>query len=81
MTNMTGTPAVHTLHHVLTFITALGCIHIGAMALGYNILDMGFLMPISMWIEYFFGICGLISLALVVFHGTFCHCMHCEKVK
>jgi len=62
------------LHHVLTFICTLAAIHIGLLAVGYNILAIGFLASFAKPIEYIIGLAGLGNLLLCIMHASFCHC-------
>jgi hypothetical protein len=73
-------PALHMFYHVVFFLSALGALHVGLLAMGYNVLGMPFLMNLAKPIEYIFGLAGLISLVLMIFmHSMVCNCSGCPR--
>ncbi len=68
-------PALKMAHHVLCFVTALGALHVGLVAMGYNLLGFPFLVAFARPIEYIFGLAGLASLVMLFMHTAFCDCM------
>lgn len=71
---MTKSPGMYALTAAVWIITAIGSLHVGLMAMGYNMLHMQFLAGLARPIEYIFGIAGVLSLILFVVHGSCCHC-------
>jgi hypothetical protein len=67
-------PAMHFIGAAACVISSIGAIHIGLLAMGYNLLNMQFLMGLARPIEYLFGIAGVISLVLFIMYGCCCHC-------
>lgn len=65
------------LHHAVCFLTALAGIHVGLMAMGYNVLHMGMLSGFAMPIEYLFGLAGVAGLVMWFMHTFFCDCSAC----
>lgn len=59
-------------------VTALGSLHAGMMAMGYNLLAHPMFAMFGKLLEYGFGIFGAISLVMFVAHlmGA-CSCSHC----
>jgi uncharacterized membrane protein YuzA (DUF378 family) len=68
-------PALRMFHHVLCWVTALGSLHVGLVAMGWNVFVMvpGIAM-LAQPVAYLFGFAGLASLVMLVFHGIFFHC-------
>ena len=60
-------------HHVVCFLTALAAIHVGLMAMGYNLLGMGFLVQFAKPIDYIFGLAGVAAVVMFFMH-IFCDC-------
>jgi uncharacterized membrane protein YuzA (DUF378 family) len=71
---MMKSPALRALAGIVWVITAIGCIHIGLLALGYNLLGIQFLAGLTKPIEYIFGAAGVISLLLFFMHSATCKC-------
>jgi hypothetical protein len=63
-------------------ITALGSLHAGLLAMGYDLLAHPMLMSFGKILGYGFGIFGAISLVMFVGHlmGA-CSCAHCCNGK
>ncbi len=73
-------PALKMFHHVVLFLSALGALHVGLLAMGYNVLGVPFLATFARPIEYIFGLSGLISLVTMLFmHSMICDCMGCPR--
>ena len=68
-------PALKMAHHVLCFVTALGSLHVGLVAMNFNLLGYPFLAPFALPIEYIFGLAGLASLVMLFMHTAFCDCV------
>lgn len=71
---MMRSPVVKVLFSVVWFLTAVAAIHIGLMAMGYNMLSMHILANFAKPLEYIFGIAGVISLLLFFMHTATCKC-------
>ncbi len=71
---MMRSPAMKIVASVVWALTAIGCIHIGLLALNYNFLSMAPLVHFARPLEYIFGIAGVISLVLFVMHSGCCWC-------
>ena len=65
------------LHSVVCLLTSLAALHIGLMAVGYNLLGTGFLGGFARPIEYIFGLAGIAGLVMWVLHTFFCDCLSC----
>lgn len=63
---MMKSPLGRTVHHVITIIAALGALHVGLLAMGYNMLGLPFLAQFTRPIEYIFGLAGAITLVMCV---------------
>ena len=72
-------PLMKTLGTIVWVITALASIHIGLMAMGYNVLDMAHISQYSRTIDYIVGIAGVISLLmLIMMLGSGCGSCECD---
>lgn len=65
---------LHPIAHLLYFVNALCALHVGVMQFGYNVLAMPALAGSAMYINYAFGISGILSLVFLVMHGFSCAC-------
>jgi len=71
-------PALRTFHHVVCWLTALGSLHVGLVAMGWNVFGMvPALATLAMPLAYLFGLAGLASLVMLVMHA-FCGCGSCS---
>jgi hypothetical protein len=72
---MMKTPLMRSCGAAVWLITALGCIHLGLMAMGYNPIETLGLQNMAKVIGYIFGIAGVASL-IMFFMGGCCggHC-------
>lgn len=75
---MMKSPAMKSVGIILWALTSLGALHVGLMAMGYNLLAFAPLMSFAKPIEYIIGIAGLISFVLLVMHGGCCACADCN---
>lgn len=63
--------------HIVWFVTAIGAIHLGLMAAGYNLIDTLHLGHLARTIDYIFGIAGVLSLIMLVMCMTSSCCRAC----
>lgn len=71
-------PALQLFHHIVDFLTAFAAVHLGLLAMGYNVFGVQFLMNLERPFGYIFGIAGIISLIFMVgMHGMYCDCRGC----
>jgi uncharacterized membrane protein YuzA (DUF378 family) len=59
---------------IVWLLTAIGCIHIGLMAMGHDLLMMVGMHHMGQIIGYIFGIAGVLSLVMFVMSLTKDHC-------
>ncbi len=65
---------MHMVGSIVWLLTAVGCIHLGLVAFGYDLLTM---MSMSQWAHYcgiLFGVAGVASLILFFMGGGGCGC-------
>jgi len=62
------------LYSAVCLLTSLAALHVGMMAMDYNMLAMGFLANFARPLEMIFGIAGAIGLVMWVMHTFFCDC-------
>lgn len=56
------------------FINSIAALHLGFMAFGYNILNMGFLANLATPLAYLFGISGTLGLVMWFMQIFYCKC-------
>ncbi|MBI2774932.1 hypothetical protein HYX58_02910 [Candidatus Dependentiae bacterium] len=75
---MMHTSGMRLMCMIVCLITALGSIHLGLMALGYNPLEMLHIMQYEKIVYYIIGACGVIALLKLVMGACSSHCgCHC----
>ena len=66
-------------------VTALACINMGLMPLGFNVFALGWVQAnlggMMDPIHYFIGLCGAVSLGMFVMSCMYCHACGCESSK
>ena len=71
-------PAIHILGMIAWLLTALGAIHLGLIALGFDFWKMQFLANLPAWsplaVGYAMGAAGVISLILWFMNLGNAHC-------
>lgn len=69
-----NSPVMKMVGTAVWLITALGAVHVGLGALGYNLLAHPVLMGLARPVEYLVGAAGVVSLVLFVMHSGCCWC-------
>lgn len=71
---MMSSPVMKMVGMAVWVITALGAVHVGLGALGYNLLAHPMFMSLARPLEYLVGLAGVLSLVMLVMHGGCCWC-------
>lgn len=68
------------VYYLIVFLAALGSIHLGLLASGYDILAMANISHLSKALYTTFGVCGVLTVIMLFMHCSgHCHAGSCNS--
>ena len=67
------------VYYLIVFIAALGSIHLGLMAAGYDVLSMVNVSHLTKPLYTTFGVCGILTVIMLFMHCSGCHSGSCSS--